>query len=62
MEKLTEEQKEAFRQKVVLAQAVRQAMSEVIGEQRAEIIKRARAKLTALGIETKDGDFDAQLS
>ena len=35
-------------------QAVAEAMCEVVHEQQAEIIKRARAKLAALGIVLKD--------
>lgn len=35
---------------VMKAQAVRTAMAEVVSENRAEIIRRARAKLTAMGI------------
>ena len=43
------------------AQAVRQALIEVLSEQRAEIIKRARAKLTAMGVEVSEADLGAQI-
>lgn len=49
------------KQNVLKAQAVRQAMFEVVSEQRAEIIKRARAKLTAMGIELTNEESDAQV-
>lgn len=39
---------------VMKARAVRQATIELISENRDEIIKRARAKLVAMGIELKD--------
>lgn len=39
------------------ATAVRAVLSELIAEHRDEIIKRARAKLVALGIEFKDEDM-----
>lgn len=42
---------------VLKSQAVRQAMFEILGEQRQEIVKRARAKLTAMGIEVSDEDL-----
>lgn len=45
--------------KVLKATAVRQAMFEVIGENRDEIVKRARAKLVAMGIEFTDEDLTA---
>lgn len=37
--------------------AVKQAMFEVVGEQRSEIIKRAIAKLSAMGITVKESDI-----
>lgn len=42
------------RSEVLKAQAVRQATIEVLSENRAEIITRARAKLVALGVELSD--------
>lgn len=46
---------------VLKATAVRQAMIEVMGEQREEIIKRAAAKLVAMGITVEAKDLDAQV-
>jgi hypothetical protein len=40
------------------AQAVREALIEVMGENRAEIVKRARAKLTAMGIDVSDEEVE----
>lgn len=42
---------------VLKAQAVRQAMCEVIAEHRQEIVDRAKAKLVAMGIEVKDDEL-----
>lgn len=39
--------------------AVRQVVSELLAEHRDEIIKRARAKLVAMGIEFNDEDLGA---
>lgn len=50
--------KESDKISMLKSQAVRQAMFEVLGEQRAEVVKRARAKLVAMGIEFSDDDFD----
>lgn len=41
---------------ILKSQAVRQAMVEIVGEQREEILKRARAKLVAMGVELSDED------
>ena len=41
------------------AQAVRMAMVEVLGEQREEILKRAKAKLMAQGLSTEQIDEQA---
>ena len=46
---------------VLKAQAVRQALIEVMQESRDEIIKRAMAKLTAMGIEVSEADLGAQI-
>ena len=51
-----EQQKIAARLVTLKAQAVREAMVEVVGEQRAEILKRARAKLVAKGVPMEDSD------
>ena len=58
MEVLTEEQKKLH---VLKAQAVRQALIEVLGENRAEIIKRAHAKLTAMGVEVTEGELESKI-
>ena len=42
--------------KVLKATAVQQALTEVVSEHRDEIIKRARAKLSAMGIEVQDDE------
>lgn len=52
---------EQLKLKVLMATAIRQAMNEVIGEQREEIIKRARAKLSAMGIEVANAELGAQV-
>lgn len=53
---LSPEDREKLRLNVMKSQAVRQAMFEIVGEQRDEIIKRARAKLVAMGIQLSDED------
>lgn len=50
-----------LKQNILKSQAVRQAMVEVIAEQRVEILKRARAKLVSMGIELAVEDLDAQV-
>ncbi len=44
------EGKRVVEQNLLKAHAVRAAMFEIVGEQRAEIIRRARAKLVAQGV------------
>jgi hypothetical protein len=56
------EQDPAVKLHIMKSQAVRQAMFEVIGEQRLEIIKRARAKLVAMGVEITDEEITAAVS
>lgn len=46
---------------VLKSQAVRQAMVEIMGEQRDEILRRARAKLTAMGVELSDSDLEGDM-
>lgn len=53
---LSPAEQEVLRKNVLKSQAVRQAMFEIVGESRDEIIKRARAKLVAMGIQLADGD------
>lgn len=43
---------------VLKAQAVRQALVEIISEHRDEIVERAAAKLTAMGIEVTAKDLE----
>lgn len=43
------------------ATAIRQAMFEVIAESKPEIIRRARAKLVAMGVTIGDDEVEAQL-
>jgi hypothetical protein len=47
---------------VLKSQAVRQAMFEILGEQREEIIKRAQAKLVAMGIQVKSDELGDAIS
>lgn len=49
---MTEEEKTALHLRLLKATAVRTAVNEVIAESREEIIKRAKAKLTAMGVDT----------
>lgn len=58
MDNMTDEQKKLHLMK---AQAVRQALIEVLSENRVEIMKRAAAKLTAMGIEVQASEIDAQI-
>lgn len=60
-DQLSPEDREKLRMNVMKAQAVRQAMFEVVGESRTEIIKRARAKLVSMGIQLADSDVADQL-
>lgn len=58
---LTDEEKKAkadaeAQTAVIRARAVRQAMFEILGENREEIVKRAQAKLEALGLKVEPGD------
>lgn len=39
---------------MMMATAIQQSMREIMNEQRDELIKRARAKLVALGVDPKD--------
>lgn len=52
-QELTEEQK----LNALKAKAVKQAMFEVVGEQRKEIVKRAAAKLSAMGIAVEQDEL-----
>lgn len=51
-EKIRDERIAALR--IMHMTAVQQAMNEVVNEHRKEIVKRARAKLVALGVDPKD--------
>lgn len=53
---------EKLKLQIMKAQAVRQATVEVLGENRAEILKRARAKLTAMGVAVEESELGAQIS
>lgn len=44
----------AIKTQVLKSQAVRQATIEVLSENRDEILRRARAKLIAMGVDLKD--------
>lgn len=57
--KLTEEEAIKLEVHVKKAQAVREAMFEVVGEQRDEIVRRACAKLAAQGIDVKPDEIGA---
>lgn len=43
---------------VLKSTAIRQAMTEFISENRAEILKRAKAKLIAMGIAVEEAEFE----
>ena len=47
------------RKQLYIMTAMRAALSEFIDENRGEVIKRARAKLVALGVEFSDEDLGA---
>jgi hypothetical protein len=51
-----------MRQRVLIAQATRAAIVEVIAENREDIIRRARAKLVALGVTFTEEELNAQIS
>lgn len=53
---------EKLKIKVLLSTAVTQAISELIAENRAELVQRARAKLTAMGVQVTEDELNAQLS
>lgn len=53
---LNAEEQESVRVQIMRSQAVRQAMIEVVGEHREEIVKRARAKLVALGMTVEQSE------
>lgn len=59
MDNVSKEEK--LKLQIMKAQAVRQAVFEIVGESRDEILKRARAKLTAMGIEVRDEELGAHL-
>lgn len=59
-ERTTKEQDEKFKLMIMKSTAIRQAMTEVVGEQRAEIVRRAKAKLVAMGVEVEDKDFEVE--
>ncbi len=52
-EDLTEEQRKLQYQKIM---AVREATFEVMSEQKDEVVKRARAKLVAMGVTLSEDD------
>lgn len=52
---------EKLKVQVIRAQAVRQATLEVLNENRTEILKRAKAKLVAMGMAVEEGELDAQI-
>ena len=50
------------RMHVLKSQAVRQSMVEVMAEQRVEIVRRAKAKLVAMGVNVEEADLEPQIS
>lgn len=58
---LTSEEQASLKLNVLKATAIRQAMIEVVGEARPEIIRRARAKLVAMGVTLSDEEVEQQL-
>jgi hypothetical protein len=59
---LTPEQETQAKLAAARAHAIGEAMREVMGEQKFEIIKRARAKLVAMGIQLEPEDDNETLS
>ena len=55
---LSHEEKTKLELNVAKSVAVRQAMLEVMAEHRGEIIRRARAKLTGMGIILSDKEVE----
>lgn len=53
---------EQTKQTLMKAQAVRQATFEFIAENRAEIVRRAKAKLVAMGVNVEEADFETPVS
>ncbi len=56
MSETTDEEK--LKRHAIQASALRQACIEVLQENRAEILKRAKAKLVALGVTIKEDELD----
>lgn len=61
MEGLTPEEELKLKLAAARTHAIGEAMREVMSEQRLEIIKRARAKLVAMGIQLEPEDTDATI-
>lgn len=55
---MNQEQNKPTDIQILKTRAVRQAMIEVIAEQRAEIIKRAAAKLAAMGVTISPDELE----
>ena len=45
---------DTMKRNLIKAQAIKQATTEVIAENRVEILKRAKAKLVAMGMKVED--------
>lgn len=58
---LTEAEQKLLQLNVLKGTAVRQAMCEVIAERRDEILTRARAKLTAMGVSVQMDEIEPTL-
>ncbi len=56
-----QQQKKSEELQVLKMRAVRQAMFEVVGESRDEIVRRARAKLVAMGVQLSDDEVGGLL-
>ena len=52
----TDQMNDTMKRNLVKAQAIKQATTEVIAENRDEILRRAKAKLVSLGMKVEDVD------
>lgn len=52
---------DAVKRYTVISRSLREAMVEIIGEHRQDILTRAKAKLVALGLPVEDDELGANL-
>lgn len=61
---MTEQQdqiNDTMKRNLIKAQAIKQATTEVIAENRDEIIRRAKAKLVSLGMKVEDNEIGTNI-